>query len=148
MPREFGFAIERLRKARQEQSDPNPPDHLLSVQEQIDAIGRGDYAAAIAGALDDVELAIFAPLEFPWIRRARGKEAFQDALQVNFDSVSDQTPEIVSVMSQGDTVVVIGRERGVIRKTGRSYDVQFAHRFTFLDGYLAAVQVIVAYTGE
>lgn len=119
---------------------------MRSVEEQIDAIGRGDYESAVSHAHPDVEMEVFAPPEFPWIRRARGIAELRNALEHNFSALEQQQPEILNVIAQGDVVVLIGRERGRIRETGAAYDVEFVHRFTFRDRALASVRVIAAKT--
>jgi ketosteroid isomerase-like protein len=124
----------------------SPQQHLRSVHDQIEAIGRGDLAAALANARDDVRLEIFAPPDFQWVRRAVGLEELRHALQINFESVDDQRPEITSVMAQGDTVVLLGRARGRIKATGVEYDMQFVQRFSFEAGRLASITVIAART--
>ena len=118
--------------------------HLAAVEAQLAAIARGDYAGVVANVHDDVELDIFAPPEFAWHRRARGVQAFQEAVEHNFGTVIDQRPEITTVLAQDDVVVLIGREQGRIRDTGQEYDVEFVHRFTFRDGRLASVRIIAA----
>jgi ketosteroid isomerase-like protein len=143
----FDPAVERLRRAAGEAETKDPAragDLIKLVEAQLAAIGRGDLQAAVDQATDDVELQIFAPPEFGWIRVARGRADFLEAIRHNFASVTDQRPEIATVVSQENTVVMIGRERGVITATGVPYDVEFVHRFTFRDGALAALRIIAA----
>ena len=121
-----------------------PAARVLSVQAQIDAIARGDLSAALAAAHPDIQLEIFAPPEFPWIRRARGLEELRRAIAHNFGTVENQTPEIHNVMAQEDSVVLFGRERGFIPSIASHYDVQFVERFTFVDGRLASVRIVAA----
>jgi ketosteroid isomerase-like protein len=126
------------------ETDSRRADNLRSVQAQIDAIARGDMAAVLERAHPDLELEIFVPPEFPWVRRACGVDAFRAALQQNFDSVVEQTPTIHNIVTQGDTVVLFGRESGVIKATGVRYDMQFVERFTFEDGLLKGVRIVAA----
>ena len=98
----------------------------------------------LESASDDVELDIFAPPQFPFVRRARGIEEYRKAVQQNFSSVDEQRPEISSVTADGDDIVVIGREQGRIRSTSAAYDVQFVQRFKFREGKLASLQIIAA----
>jgi ketosteroid isomerase-like protein len=146
--KDFSAISRRLDEAVAELSKPNPAaaigHHVRSVQQQIDAIGRGDLESAVANAHEDVTLEIFAPPEFQWIRRASGVENLRQAIQHNFESLDEQHPEITSVTAQGDTVVLIGRERGRIKATGAPYDVEFVERFVFREGRLAAVKIIAA----
>jgi ketosteroid isomerase-like protein len=147
--KDFRAATEHLTKVARDlgpvaEGEGREQAHIQAVRDQIDAIARGDVAAVFASAHDDVELDIYAPPEFQWIRHARGTDAIRDAIEKNFDSVEDQTPEIVNVVAQGDTVVLIGREQGVLRSTGERYDIQFVEKFSFRDGRLAAVQIVAA----
>jgi ketosteroid isomerase-like protein len=119
--------------------------HLRSVQQQIDAIGRGDLDGAIANAHADVRLEIFAPPEFQWIREAVGADALRAAIAHNFGSMAEQHPEITSLTAQGDTVVLIGREHGRVKATGAPYRVQFVERFQFRGGRLASITIIAAH---
>lgn len=147
MPKDFSSAVERLRQSSTQKDGASAAEsssHVESIAEQIDAIGRGDLDAAMAAAHPDVELEIFAPPEFPWIRKARGLEELRRAVEANFSALQDQRPEITNVLTQGDVVVLIGRERGIVRETGAEYDVEFVHRFTFRDGRLAAIRIIAA----
>ena len=54
------------------------------------------------------------------------------------------SPQISSVIADGDDIVVIGRELGRIRGTGTAYDIQFAQHFKFREGKLASLQIIAA----
>jgi hypothetical protein len=48
-------------------------------------------------------------------------------------------------MAQGDVLVLIGHETGVIAATSERYAVEFVHRFTFSDkGQLQNIRIIVA----
>lgn len=118
--------------------------HLRSVHAQLEAIERGDIESVLALSAPDVQLDIFAPPEFPWIRQTRGIDELRAALTQNFDALENQQPEIITVVAQGNVVVLIGRERGVIRATRAPYHVEFVERFTFQDGRLTSVRIIAA----
>ena len=145
MPKDFNAAVQRVRAAAVDQSQPSAiRPHVRSIEAQLAAIANGDYASVLDDATEDVELEILAPPEFPFIRRARGRDQFLEAVEKNFTSVDDQRPEIVNVVAQGDTVVLIGRESGVLRETRLPYQLEFVHRFTFREGRLASVRIIAA----
>ena len=146
MPKDFGPATQRLRDARTAapSAEPAVTRPIHSIEEQLAAIARGDFAAAAADAVDDVRLEILAPPEFPFVRRARGRDEFIHAMVANFGALENQQPEIGNVVAQGDTVVLVGRERGRFRESGAPYSVEFVHRFTFRKGRLAAIRIIVA----
>lgn len=136
---------QKLEQAAADSGQPSSAPLIRSVQHQIDAIAKGDFEAVLAQALPDVTLDIFAPPDFPWIRQGRGAADLRRALQHNFGSVEDQQPKITRIFTEGDTVVLFGRERGRIRATGQAYDVEFVEKFTFRDERLAAVRIIAAY---
>ena len=123
----------------------DPHSNVRSVQVQIEAIARGDVEAVLAEALPDVTLDIFAPPEFPWVRRATGVVELRRALEQNFGAVDDQQPDITNVFAEGNAVVLFGRERGRIRASGQRYDVEFVEKFTFRDGRLAGIRIIAAH---
>jgi ketosteroid isomerase-like protein len=137
-------SISTALKRAQGSLDPTQRSQVDSVDRLIDAIGRGDLDTVLANAAVDVCLDVYAPPEFSWIRHAVGADSIRAAIAHNFDSLAEQTPEVSNVLSQPDLVVLIGRERGIIRATGESYDVQFVQRYTFRGGKLAAVQVVAA----
>ena len=146
MLRNFDPALQRLRDARAGSlsGEPAVPPQIRSIEEQLAAIARGDFASAVAQAVDEVSFEILAPPEFPFVRQARGREEFLRAIEANFSALENQQPEIANVVAQGDTVVLIGRERGTIRESGTAYSIEFVHRFTFRDGRLASLRIIAA----
>lgn len=141
--KKFAGVTSRLANARARASEP-AASQIATIEEQIAAIGRGDFDAALSRASLDVELEIFAPKEFPFITRARGPEKLRDAIQHNFGSVEDQQPVISHIVAQGDVVVIFGNERGRVKSTGLPYHVEFVHRFTFVEGALQNIRIIVA----
>ena len=118
--------------------------HAQSLLAQVRALEVGDYGPVLQDAHQDIELDIFAPPQFPWIRRACGLDEYRQAVQQNFSSVEDQRAEISSITTDDEHIVVIGRERGRIRESGAPYDVQFVQRFRFREGKLAKLLIIGA----
>lgn len=145
--KDFGAATSKLRRATKGLPSASA-DHLLTIEEQLAAIERGDYEAALRQAAPHLELQIYGPPEFPFITRAKGIDEVRRAISHNFTTVIDQRPQISNVLAQGDVVVLVGSERGTIQKTGTGYYVQFTHRFTFLERALTHIQVIVARADE
>ena len=120
MSRDFTGATRPLQEAREKDTllGPRTSAHVAAVEAQLAAIARGDYESVVATVRDDVELDIFAPPEFAWLRRARGVTEFRQAVEHNFGTLIDQRPEITTVVAQDDVVVLIGREQERIRETG------------------------------
>src|SRR5262245_4130419 len=104
------------------------------VQEQYRAIARGDFAAYPDTLAEDIEFENVGPAAVPFVGRWRGREEVAEAIARNFGYVEDQRPEVLSVVAQGDCVVVVAREQGRYRPTGRDYDAHWVQHFTWHDG--------------
>ena|SRR5690349_8074701 len=146
--KDFSGVTNRLGEAIGQGDQPQSAeraDNLRSIQRLIDAIGRGDLEAAIANAHPAVRFEMYGPLEFPWVRQATGIEQLRNAIRHNFDSLDQQHPEITSLTTEGDTIVLIGREHGRVKATGAPYRMQFVQRFLFREGRLASITVIAAH---
>jgi ketosteroid isomerase-like protein len=117
-------------------------ENVRRLQEQYRALARGDYAGVLAHLADDIELEIVGRPEVPFTGRWQGLDQVRDALQRNFALVEDQRPEVQTLTAQGDTVVVVARERGRLRATGREYDLHWVQLFTFRDGKVVRIREI------
>lgn len=108
----------------------------------FDAIIQGDFAAFGESVTDDVELNIcgFGELDGTW----RGREAVVAATRKNFGMLDQQKPEIVSIISQGDRIAVLLRERGVFKANGQPYSVRGVQWFTFVNGKIKNIDEIIA----
>ena len=135
--------VEDLARAR-DRAQGDASLQLATIQEQIDAISRGDFEATLQNASPDIQLEIYMPPEFPFIARARGISALREAMAHNFAAVVDQQPTISNIITSGDVVVMFGTERGRLRATGAPYHVEFVHRFTFDGCALRNIRIIAA----
>lgn len=140
--RDFSTVTRQLREAQPEGAAPDT--RLGSLEQQVEAIARGDLEGFFAHAHDDLTFEIFAPHEFGFIGAARGVDAVRYAIEHNFGLVEGQRPVLTSIMQQGDTIVVFGRETGIHRSGGGAYVVEFVQKFTFREGRLASIRSIVA----
>ena len=117
-------------------------ENVHRLQEQYRALARGDYPAVLGHFADDVELEVVGPPDVPFVGRWQGLDQVRDALQKNFAMVEDQRPELQALTAQGDTVVVVARERGRLRATGREYDLHWVQLFTYRDGKVVRMREI------
>lgn len=124
--------------------EPRTHARALTIEQQIDAVQRGDWEGVIRQASRDVHFEIFAPQEFAFTRTATGAEAFRNAVRHNLAIVEEQRPSITNVVMQGEVVVLFGTEKGRIRATQATYHVEFVNRFTFDGNALASLRIIVA----
>jgi len=135
-----GFRQGDSRVHEKEQEEAN----VRLLQDVALAIGRDDLAAVGELFSDDIQLEIRSPRELPFIRSASGKEGVLTAIRHNFGEVRDQRPTIEAVVAQGNTVVVLSREEGIIRASGERYDVHVMHRYVCRGGKVTLVQELIA----
>ena len=100
------------------------------------------YAAVVERMTDDIVMTITGPPGHPFNGRWVGRTAVLEALGRNFAMVDEQDVQIVSVVAQGETVIVIARERGRYRPSGEPYEGEWAQVFGFRDGRLEAMREI------
>ena len=112
------------------------------LKRQYQAIAAGDFAGALAVLADNAELEIVGPAELPFVGRWRGRDEIGAALSRNFSLLADQEPEIQALVAQGDSIVVVGRERGRYLPTGRSYEIHWVHLFRFAGGQVVSVREV------
>jgi ketosteroid isomerase-like protein len=126
---------------------PTESANVRRLVEIYEAVGRSDFQAVIDGMTDDIEMTIAGPPGHPFNGRWVGKPEVLAALGRNFAMVDEQDVQILSVVSQGETVVVIARERGRYRPSGEPYEGDWAQVFGFRGGKLEAMREIFTISG-
>jgi ketosteroid isomerase-like protein len=120
--------------------------NVTAVKAMVEAVARYDYDALSALVSDSVSLKILAPPDVPYIRNAEGAPAFLNTVRHNFAMVEEQSPVLLSIVAQGETVVCIVREQGRYAEDGRRYDLHAAQEFVFHEGKLARLLEICAHS--
>ncbi|WP_254053831.1 nuclear transport factor 2 family protein [Singulisphaera sp. GP187] len=118
-------------------------DNVQLLQAIYHAVIQGDLAAFADLLAEDVDLEILGPLTIPFLGSWQGRQQVTEAVRNNFATVEDQSPELQSVIAQGNTVVASGRERGRYKETGQAYDVQWVQFHTFSNGKLVRIRQLV-----
>ena len=139
MDREY---TERFLSTTSSAASKDVKDPQTVLHTAFDAIIRGDFDAFGESITDDAELNIrgLGALDGTW----RGRHEVVAATRRNFDLLASQKPQIESMISQGDSVAVLLRESGVLKSSGRAYDVRGVQWFTFADGKISKIDEIVA----
>jgi len=108
----------------------------------FDAIIQGNFDAFGQAVTEDVELNIsgFGPLDGSW----SGREAVIAATRKNFALLGEQKPEIESMISEGDRIAVLLKEKGIFKSNGQAYSVRGVQWFTFADGKIKKIDEIIA----
>lgn len=103
------------------------------------AIAGKDFDALGELLAEDVTFEIVGPGGGPMAARAEGRGRVVEVARSNFAQVEEQRPEILSVVAQGDTVVVVGKERGRFRPTGREYELHWVHHYRLAGGKVVRI---------
>lgn len=109
-------------------------ENLKTVEEIFSAFGRGDVAGVLKLLETDVSWTVSGPAEVPHFGERRGHEQVQEFFVALGTAVEFARFETHEFIPQGDKVVVLGGERGRVRRTGKSFDNDWAMVFTLRDG--------------
>jgi ketosteroid isomerase-like protein len=118
-------------------SDPQAVLHTM-----YDAVIQGNFEALGESLTDDAELHIhgFGAMDGSW----RGRKDVVAAARKNFALVDSQQPAIERIISQGDSIVVLLAETGVLKASGQAYSIRAVQWFTFNQGKIQRIDQIVA----
>jgi uncharacterized protein len=115
----------------------NDQTNLAVIQQAYEAFGRGDIPAVLDALTDDVEWTLQGPSVIPYAGPRRGREEVAEFFSVIGETLEFEQFEPREFVAQGDTVVVVGYERSVVKQTGRSFEQEWAHVNTLRDGKIA-----------
>jgi uncharacterized protein len=118
-------------------------ENVKRVEEVFRIIADKDFDSLKNVLADDVTLEIIGSSSTPMAGLTQGCERVIEATRNNFAQVEEQEPEIQSVIAQGNTVVVVGREKGRFRPTGRSYELHWMHQYTFMNGKIVHMRELL-----
>lgn len=110
------------------------------VQRTYEAVGRGDIPALLDLLTDDVEWTLQGPSVIPFAGTRRGREGVAEFFSLVGETLEFEQFEPREFVAQGDTVVVLGFERNLIKPTGRTFEQEWAHVYTLRDGKIAKVR--------
>jgi ketosteroid isomerase-like protein len=116
------------------------PTNVDVVKRFYGAFGRGDIPTALGLLAEDVEWTFQAPSVIPFAGTRRGREGVAQFFSLVGETLEFQQFEPREFVGQGDTVVVLGYERNLIKPTGRTFEQEWAHVYTLRDGKIAKHQ--------
>ena len=112
------------------------------VQETYEAVGRGDIPALLDLLTDEVEWTFQGPSTIPFAGTRHGHEGVAEFFSLVGETLEFLQFEPREFVAQGDTVVVLGFERNLIKPTGRTFDQEWAHVYTLKDGKIARFRAL------
>jgi ketosteroid isomerase-like protein len=104
-----------------------------------EAFGRGDLAGVLSALADDVRWEMAG--RAPFAGRRDGRDGVQQFFAELLGAVRIEMFEVDAVVGDGKQVVVMGRERCVVKRTGKGYEQLWAHAFTMREGTVVAVRL-------
>jgi uncharacterized protein len=107
------------------------------VQGAYEAVGRGDIPALLDLLTDDVQWTFQGPSTIPFAGTRRGREGVAEFFSLVGENLEFQEFEPREFVAQGNTVVVLGFERSLVRPTGRTFEQEWAHVYKLRDGKVA-----------
>lgn len=112
-------------------------ENIQRVQQLFADFGKGDLPSVLKALSADVDWQLVGPDQIPYGGPRRGPEQvarfFADLLASN----ELQAFDVTDFLAHGDTVVVLGHERGKAKATGRTYQSEWACVFTLRAGKIA-----------
>ena len=104
------------------------------MQSIFEAFGRGDVAGVLSHLAEDVEWRAPGPSSVPYLGERRGHAGATEFFVQLGSHVEFESFEPLTFIAEGDRVVALGRERGRVRGTGKTFDNEWALVFTFGGG--------------
>ncbi|HLM59037.1 MAG TPA: nuclear transport factor 2 family protein [Pyrinomonadaceae bacterium] len=109
-------------------------DNQRVVQSVYEAFGRGDAAGVLAACAEEINWR-FPPSEVvPYFGERRGHQGVIEFLTRIGGAVEFEEFEVRELIPAGDRVVALGRERGRVRATGKTFENEWAMFYTLRDG--------------
>ena len=104
------------------------------VQAIFESFGRGDIAGLLGHVEEDVVWNAPGSSLVPYYGNRHGHEGVQDFFQKLGSNISFENFELLDLIAEGDKVVAVGRERGRVGATGKTFNNDWAIVFTIRDG--------------
>lgn len=104
------------------------------MQAIFEAFGRGDVPGVLAHLAEDVEWRAPGPAAVPYLGERSGHAGAAEFFTQLGTNVEFESFEPLAFVAEGDRVVALGRERGRVRATGKTFDNEWALVFTFSGG--------------
>src|SRR5687767_7372998 len=118
-------------------------ENVRRVEEVFRIIARKDFDSLKSILADNITLEIIGSSSTPWAGVTQGLQKVIEQLRNNFAQIEEQQEEIQTVVAQGDTVIVVGKEKGRFRPTGRKYELHWMHQYTFKQGKIVRMRELL-----
>ena len=115
-------------------------ENKRAVQTIFEAFGRGDIPGVLEHVSEDVTWKAPGPPVVNYFGDRRGHEGATEFFVQLGTNVDFEHFEPGAFVAEGDRVVALGRERGRVKGTGKTFDNEWALVFTFDGGKVSGFQ--------
>ena len=133
--------------------------NIQVVKRNFEAFGQGDIQGALNTFAENVDfqspVTRHAHQEMSWARPRHSRGEVADFFKELAEKMLVRSMEPREFTAQGDRVIVEGKNTGIVKSTGRSYEHDWVMVFTIQDGkiikhrhYYDTADVLVAFRGE
>ncbi len=116
-------------------------DNVAVVREFFATLERGDLPGVIEFVGEEIDwqspVTRTHPPEIPWSSIRRTKQEVAAFFKELGQNVKPEGFELFKISSQDDRVVVEGKNRGTVRKTGRAYEHEWVMIFSIRDNKIS-----------
>jgi uncharacterized protein len=114
-------------------------DNQQLMRRLYDAYNRGDFDTILAAMTDDIEW--YVPGAAPFAGHRRGRDEVRQFFEDSRRLVHIDEFDADEILSDGDKVVVLGRQRATVPETGRHFETEWAHVYTIRNGKVAHARI-------
>jgi ketosteroid isomerase-like protein len=111
------------------------------VEQVFEKFGRGDVPGLLAMIAEDAEWSAPGPEVVPYFGERRGRDGALEFFKRLGENVEFESFEPGDFIAEGERVVVLGFERGRVRRTGKTFDNAWALVFTVRGGMVAGLRI-------
>jgi ketosteroid isomerase-like protein len=116
-------------------------DNKRVVRTVFEKFGRGDVPGLLEMITEDAEWAAPGPETVSYFGERRGPDGALEFFKNLGAAVEFESFEPGDFIAEGDRVVALGRERGRVRSTGKTFDNAWALVFTVRGGKVAGLRI-------
>jgi len=117
-------------------------ENVEVVKQNYVAVEEGNIPGLLSLLTSDVEWKMPGPSIIPWTGIHRGLNQVEEFFALLGKTLEFQKFEPREYIVQGDTVVVLGYERSLVKPTGRIFEQEWAHIYTLRSGKIAKCLIL------
>ena len=116
----------------------NEQENTRLVQQAYQSLKTGDLQSFLSSYAEDVQWQVPETGNVPFAGKHKGREQLRQFLGEIFQAQDVIELEPQEFIAQGDKVVVLGHFSGRMKTTGREFDFDWVHIYTFRDGKIVS----------